>query len=264
MQITLPLPRDLSDLGAGWAPAVVHDLADAGEKQLLTGSALTVAATAKTVTFSTKSLSSFHSIALPVPMIISAPSANIKTREWALHLFRTFLGQEADQPTCSPPADRTRVSSTGSAFVPQIVRGNEAPILSCVQALTGKAAWKLANNTGAVVHYDADDDAQVDAVGTSSDPLTTAAYEALNGSLYPVQSVDIPPGTSATVSVPEGSAGTVSFTAADPKLLPVTFAMQQLGDLVPGSPTPRSSTPCFRGAAGRWRSPSRSSPWRGR
>ncbi len=234
VQVTLPLPGDLEGLGAGWTAAIVHDLSGTGDEQLLTGSALTMDAAAKTVTVSSKSLSRFHAITLPTLTIISAPSGDIRTGEWAVRLFRTFVGQRADQPSCSPAADRTRVSSTGSAFVPQVGRGNEAPILSCVQTSAGKAAWKLANNTGAVVHYDTDDDAQVDAVGTSSDPLTTAAYEVYNGTLFPMKGVDVPPGTSATVSIPEGSGGTVSFRASDPKLLPVTFALQQLGDLVPG------------------------------
>jgi outer membrane protein assembly factor BamB len=184
------------------------------------------------------SLSRFHATLFPVS-IVSAPSANyegvIKSSEWALRIFRALIGQRAAQPQCWPPASPSRVFSTGNAFDPQFGHGGESRIKYCAQTGSDRVEWKLANNSGAVLHYTAADDARIEDVEVTSDPLTALAYAGRNGEGYPKTEVDVPPGAEATVSVPQGSDGHVAFSAEDVGLMIETFTLQQVGTLLPES-----------------------------
>jgi hypothetical protein len=237
VRVTLPLPPTEEGDGDEWEPGVVHDAAS-GEPEIFVRGALTLNYTAGTVSVQAASLSRFHASLFPVS-IVSAPTAiyggGIKLGEWALQIFRALIGQQAGQPECSPEASPARALSDGDAFDPQAGRGGEARIKYCVRAGSGRAEWKLVNNSGAVLHYTAGEDARIESTAVTSDPLTALAYADLNGGGYPKIEVDVPPGAEATVSIPEGSEGRVEFTADDVGLMVATFTLQQIGTLLPES-----------------------------
>jgi outer membrane protein assembly factor BamB len=237
VKVTLPLPTISAGEEDEWEPGVVHDAAS-GDPDVYLRGALAIDQSAGTVTVEATSLSVFHATLFPIS-IVSAPSANyegaIKSSEWALRIFRALIGQQAAQPQCSPPASPSRVFSTGNAFDPQIGRGGEARIKYCAQTGSDRIEWKLANNSGAVLHYTTADDARIEGVEITSDPLTALAYAGRNGDDYPQTEVDVPPGAEATVSVSEGSDGHVAFSAGDVGLMVETFTLQQIGSLLPES-----------------------------
>lgn len=237
VRVTLPLPAMDAGEEDEWEPGVVHDSAS-GDPDVYLRGALSIDQSAGTVTVKTTSLSLFHATLFPVS-IVSAPSANyegaIKSSEWALQVFRALIGQQASQPECSPEVSAARALSDGDAFDPQAGRGGEARIKYCVQAGSGRAEWKLVNNSGAVMHYTTAEDARIESTAVTSDPLTALAYAGRNGGGYPKTEVDVPPGAEATVSIPEGSEGRVEFTAADVGLMIATFTLHEIGTLLPDS-----------------------------
>lgn len=237
VRVTLPLPAMDASEENEWEPGIVHDSAS-GDPDVYLRGALSIDQLAGTLTVKATSLSLFHATLFPVS-IVSAPSANyegaIKSSEWALRVFRSLIGQQAGQPECSPEVSAARALSHGNAFAPQAGRGGEARIKYCVQAGSGRADWKLVNNSGAALHYAIAEDARIESTSVLSDPLTALAYAGLNGDDYPMTEVDIPPGAEATVSIPEGSEGRVELTANDVNLMVATYTLQQIGSLLPES-----------------------------
>ncbi|HEU4737209.1 MAG TPA: hypothetical protein VFS48_09330, partial [Solirubrobacterales bacterium] len=243
VKITMPLDPDLAGaLGPDLEPAVVHESASGAEREILSGSRLEIDSSASTVSFETTSLSSFFSVSLPRSwLIVSAPT--VTESKWIVDAFQDFVGAGADQPSCTPDitADPA-VTSEGSAF--SAVPGLGTAIRHCVGFRaadgqhTNRGRWTLANNTGAVLRYNAGPGATVVNVGPAKDLLTDAFFLPLNGVVDTGTDetilggeVVIPPGGSAAVAVDAGEEGQVAF-APTPGLQVQAFLLRQAGAVI--------------------------------
>jgi ELWxxDGT repeat protein len=243
VKITMPLDPDLaSPLGPDLEPAVVHESAPGSEREILSGGRLEIDGSARTVSFETTSLSSFFSISLPRPwLIVSAPT--VTESSWIIDAFQDFVGAGADQPSCNPDitADPA-VTSEGSAF--SALPGLGTAIRHCVGFRAADAQhpdrgrWTLANNTGAVLRYNAGPGGTVVNVGPAKDLLTDALFLPLNGVVDTGTDetilggeVVIPPGGSAALAVDAGEEGEVTFTPT-PGLQVQAFLLRQAGAII--------------------------------
>ncbi|MBM0229447.1 hypothetical protein [Micromonospora sp. ATA51] len=228
VSVTLPLDPSLTaGVDLDFDPVAVHFPAGT-EPQIFAGAAADVNLGRKTLTVSTASLSILQATWLPKPWIISAPTATpFSRRQMLLQTVQEYAGVGASQPECNPDVSSSELVAThGSMFDLRLATGQPF-FRHCVEAASGAADWKLANNTGAAMLISPMGEPTVISVRPSGNLLTDLFFAKKNGSGPYPGSVYVPPGGSAIVRVPQGRTAEKVDAAVPPAVNASAYTLRQ-------------------------------------
>lgn len=235
VEVTLPLPGDLSELPAeSFAPVVFHAAADG----LTIHHGAAVRTTAASITTATTSLSPLSSGAFSRTLLRTTTPPTIKRNQAIIDAMRFWTDTSGDQPSCGS-IDPQREVTTGRAIERDALLGRQ-PVLWCAEATNeGTARWTLANNTGAVLSMEAEGPSGFVGTTPTGNGLLDLAYQSWNSTensgVEGKNQVDIPPGGAALVRVPAGTENDPVPVGTNGVLALPTFLTKELGALVPAN-----------------------------
>ncbi|WP_346619596.1 hypothetical protein [Blastococcus montanus] len=243
VDVTLPVDPELASLADdGFEPVTINHARDDLEVYPPALTRLSADGRVQTVSVAglSKKTSSLLHRSLLVPL--TRPTVVNPRKSLLNELVREFTGIRADQPSCAPDlTNHTRVHTAGDVFEKNELLGR-ATMRFCVTQGEGSAEgrWKLANNSGAVLHVNTQGEARQVNLYPTGDLLTDISYDVWNDMTgVPEDSsrvrVDVPPGGTVWVDLPEGSrADDVEITQSTFLSLS-SFVVRRIDKILPDS-----------------------------
>lgn len=241
VDVTLPVDPDLVPLAdAGFRPVTINHGKDDLEVYPPAMNRLSPDGRVQTVSvpsLSVKTASSLHDAMLvPLTNLTTMNSRKSMLRE----LVREFTGIKADRPDCKPDlTGNDRVYTTGDVLEENALIARPTMLYCVTQGETSaEGRWKLANNSGAVLHVNTQGKARQVNLDPTGDLLTDISFDFWNNMTGDPEDtsrvqVDVPPGGTVWVDLPEGSRADDVQVTQSLALTVSSFAVRKMDKMLP-------------------------------
>jgi DNA uptake protein ComE-like DNA-binding protein len=236
VQVALPVSADEAVLPADiYTPVLIH--AVGADPIVHHGSAVTVV-NGRISTW-TSSLSLFVSSPFGISLLHDTDPL-VSRGDLVIKAMRAVVGARGSSPTCGPLTS-WRSKTAGNAIEHQALPLDRAPLLYCVEDGPGSAGrWRVVNNTGAVLSFNAQGHTRIVDYLLSGDILVDLTFDVWNATTGSQESTsrteaDIPPGGGLVLQVPEGTYDDLVGVGTNELLALPTFLEREIGELVPST-----------------------------